>query len=252
MVPRRSKPPDLAARWLLAAAGAGGSGLSEPPAAAPPRDGEDVGDRGGGGGDGGGGDDGPPAGSPGRKPGGISTRDLAFFFLLTAIGALFVAFLAMWLYFRRTAPEWPPPGVPRAPDGLWGSTALLGAGSLALVRAVGARRAARSQALRRWLVAAWGLGVAFLVAQAWLWRGLLAAGLDVRGPFGMLFYSLTGLHALHALAGVVYLGRVALVDGVRSLDRGGRSSVEYCAAYWHFLGVLWLILFGALYLVDRA
>lgn len=238
---------------------ASGTGLLEPPVerrrparprrrdGSPPR-GRGGDDGFGGGGDGGfgwNGDDGDNDPAPSGRP--EHTAELAFVFVLIGISSLFLAFLFAYAMLSQRANEWPPPGAPRPPDGLWISTLLLIASSFALHTA-GRGRAQGDppeplRARRRYVLTLL-LGLAFLGAQAWLWRDLLHEGLTTdANAYGALFYSLTGLHALHVIAGLAFL---AFVIGQRSPSGTTR---RLCAMYWHFMGVLWLVLFSVLYFV---
>ncbi len=215
--PRRARP--------------GGGGPPEPP--------RDFGGGGGRGGDGDAHEGGAPEGS----------AEIGFAFLLLSIATLFVAFLGAYLFMRRNAEVWPPPGSPRAPDGLWISTGLLVASSAALARAPLERRRRRTAQVRRWLGATLLLGVVFLLVQSWLWSDLLAQGLTTdSNAYGTLFYSLTGLHALHVLGGLAFLGTALLGAAAATASPRRRTPVEFAAWYWHFIGGLWLVLFAVLYL----
>ena len=80
------------------------------------------------------------------------------------------------------------------------------------------------------------------------WRQLQAAGYYAAGnPANAFFYLLTGLHGLHLLGGLVVWGRT--LPGCRAGARRParlRLSVELCTVYWHYLLVVWLVLFGLL------
>jgi cytochrome c oxidase subunit 3 len=67
--------------------------------------------------------------------------------------------------------------------------------------------------------------------------------------YGSIFYLLTGFHGLHVLGGLVFMGAVAVV-----IAGGSRApahpAVEVCGYYWHFVDVVWLAVFAAVYLVK--
>ncbi len=176
----------------------------------------------------------------------IGLLEVAFGLLLVAICTLFLTFLAASLFLRRSSVEWPPPGTPRIPGGLWWSTLILLASSAAMTRSVRVLRHGDRALARRWFTTTMCLGFAFLLAQAYLWRELITKGLQTSNAYGTIFYSLTGLHALHIAAGLVYvalilrkLGRVVSADATR-------SSATFCGVYWHFMGAIWLALFATL------
>jgi cytochrome c oxidase subunit III len=120
--------------------------------------------------------------------------------------------------------EWPPAGAPRLPLLLPATaTLLLLASSVLLERGrVGAAAAA---------------GAGFLGLQGALWLDLARAGLDAGGTYGAVFYLFTVFHALHVAVGVGALAILALSGRPAGLWR----------AYWHFVGVVWLVLFALLY-----
>jgi cytochrome c oxidase subunit 3 len=89
---------------------------------------------------------------------------------------------------------------------------------------------------------------AFLVGQLLAWQQLVDLGyFAASNPANGFFYLVTSLHGLHLLGGLVAWGRTA-----EKVWSGGvapvkiRLSVELCAAYWHFLLVVWLVLFALL------
>ena len=81
--------------------------------------------------------------------------------------------------------------------------------------------------------------------QLLAWQQLADAGYFVQSnPANAFFYLITGIHALHLLGGLVVwsLTLIKLLGGAEVARV--RLSVELCAVYWHFLLVVWVILFG--------
>ena len=145
---------------------------------------------------------------------------------------------------RMAAADWRPLAEPWL---LWLNTAMLILSSVAFQWAwVSARRGQRD-GVRVDLLAAGGFAFAFLVGQLLVWQQLAALGyFAATNVAAAFFYLITMLHALHLLGGMVAWGRTtakvwrgAEVDEVR-------LSVELCAVYWHFLLVVWLVLFSLL------
>jgi cytochrome c oxidase subunit 3 len=115
----------------------------------------------------------------------------------------------------------------------------------------GARRAGlRGQlgAVRSGLLAATALGAGFLVLQAAAWRQLAALGVFLASnPHSAFFYLFTGAHALHVAGGLAWLG-YALVRARRAATvDAALASAGPASTFWHFLGGLWLFLFGILF-----
>lgn len=139
------------------------------------------------------------------------------------------------------------------PTVLWFSTGLLMLASLALHMAVIAARCDELRHLRSSLVAAGLCSLAFLAAQLMAWRELAASGyFSAANPAGAFFYLVTAIHGAHLLGGLMALGRTsarafALPEGADPKAMGEITlSVELCAIYWHFLLLVWLVLFSLL------
>lgn len=171
------------------------------------------------------------------------------------IMGLFLASLAMGLgailvfYFvmRAQAEVWPPPGTPRLPTALWLSTALIIASSGTMHWAIHSVRRDRQRTLRFALLATLLLALGFVASQILNWLLAIAArmppGLNM---FAVTFYLLTGLHGLHVVGGLVPLGIVTARSYAGRYTRDDHRGVTYCAWYWHFVDVVWLIMFAAL------
>jgi cytochrome c oxidase subunit 3 len=89
---------------------------------------------------------------------------------------------------------------------------------------------------------------AFLAGQLLAWRQLnMMVAFDVTNPAIAFFYLITALHGLHLLGGLVAWGRTT-AKVWRGFDLVHvRLSVELCTVYWHFLLLVWLVLFGLLF-----
>jgi heme/copper-type cytochrome/quinol oxidase subunit 3 len=157
-----------------------------------------------------------------------------------AFGTIFLSFLVL----RNRVGTWPPPGIelPSFPIASL-ATALLVASSFAIHAAVKRGRAGAPGFAALWALGL-GLGVAFAAVQAWLWFDLLEAGRTPEsGLYESLFYGLTWVHAAHvalALLALVWI-QVGIASG-----RYGRhliSTVQNTAIFWHFMDVVWVILF---------
>lgn len=192
-----------------------------------------------------------PAQAPaahGANPPGTGTLGMWFFLLSLAV--LFAASLVAFIVVRGRAEQWPPPGMPRLPSGLWLSTLLLLAASGTVQWALAAARAGRQTALRAALASTLALGVLFLVSQTANWMGLVRAQMAMTANlYAFTFYMLTGLHAAHVVGGLVLLA-VVNVRAIRGrYGPGYHPGVLYSAMYWHFLDGVWLVMFALLVLL---
>jgi len=224
----------------------------DPPPSGPP---DDFDDSGGGYGGWGGDDDadGDDDASPQREAPGPETGSLALGLLLAGITTLFCVLLAVWIFLRRGASDWEPvrAAIPRM--GLWSATLLLLASSVAIEHAARIARAALAKDRGRilgWLGFSAALGVAFVGVQVGVLFGMWNDGyLPSSSGYGAVFYALATLHALHILGG---LGYELVVAARLRADAGTlvhRHSLRLAAIFWHFMGLLWAILFTLLYLV---
>ena len=174
------------------------------------------------------------------------TLGMAIF--LVSLSILFTATLIGYLVVRFQARAWGAPGTHGLPSGLWASTGIIAACSVAIQRALKAVRGDRPAGLRRWLLATLLLGLAFLACQGANWLALVRLNLppEAKNLYAFTFYVLTGLHALHVLGGLAGLGAVMAKARRGAYTRESHTGVKLCAMYWHFLGVVWLVLFGTL------
>jgi cytochrome c oxidase subunit 3 len=184
-------------------------------------------------------------------PGAQDNHRFATLVFLMAGVMLFAGLVGGYLALRYAGPGWPPPGMPPLPKALAGfNTLVLALSSIFLVRALRAERRLDARGLRRGLALACLLGVLFLVLQAVQWSRLFANGLSFAGTtYGTTFYVLTGAHAAHAMAGVVWLLLAAVGQREPWVSDRRRKSAEICAMYWHFVGLVWLGLYVVMYLL---
>jgi len=162
---------------------------------------------------------------------------------------LFGAFFAAYFVVRAESPGWPPlTGLERPETLLPGlNTLLLVSSSATMQWAVRSARGGDRSRILRWLGLTLLLGGIFIVIQGYEFA-TNGFGLSA-GIFGSTFYTLTGFHGAHVLAGLGLIGIVAnrARRGLVSADR--HTSVEAVSYYWHFVDVVWLFLFSTLYVL---
>lgn len=171
------------------------------------------------------------------------TKKIALWIFLAVVSVLFLLFISAY-FMRMELADWRPL---REPSLLWFNTALLIVSSLALQWARVSADRGQFSGLKFGLLIAGAATLAFLAGQYVTWQQLIALGYFASSnPANAFYYLLTGLHGLHILGGLVVWGMTT-----NKLMRGGqvdevRASVELCAIYWHFLLLVWLVLFGLL------
>jgi cytochrome c oxidase subunit III len=165
---------------------------------------------------------------------------------IAVASALLALFVSAYMMRMHMAEDWRPLPEPRL---LWLNTGVLVLSSVALHRARVAARRGRVDELRAGLLAGGVFALAFLAGQLLAWRQLTDEGhLVAANPANAFFYLLTAVHGLHLLGGLVALGRtIARARRGVAMDRL-RLSVDLCATYWHFLLLVWLVLFALLLL----
>ncbi|MFK8047463.1 MAG: heme-copper oxidase subunit III [Halioglobus sp.] len=176
---------------------------------------------------------------------------IALRFFLAVVGVLFFLFTITFLS-RSQYPDFQAlagqPWQPFTdPTRLWFNTALLAFSSLAMHMALMSSRAGRMNSTIIGVTAAAFFAVLFLLAQLDLWQELQAMGFGLGGnPANSYFYLLTAVHGLHIAGGLIALSNVVF----RVWNNGELSALsgllKLCANYWHFLFIIWLLLFGLL------
>ena len=177
----------------------------------------------------------------------LRTGMMGFGLFLASLGMLFGASMVAYLIIRVRADAWPPPGMPSLPAGLWVGTLLLITSSGTVEWARRSVRAGRQTLVGPLMAATWLLGIAFLAAQVINWTALLGAEVSAStNLYGFTFYTMTGLHGVHVIGGLLPMTVVtfkALRGAYTAQSHGG---IAYSAVYWHFLDVVWLVMFAAM------
>ncbi|MDN3520978.1 cytochrome c oxidase subunit 3 [Halomonas ramblicola] len=181
---------------------------------------------------------------PASIPAAFTASRVGLVAFLAVVVSVFALTVSAYLMRMEMGADWRPVPLPGL---LWANSAALVLASLALQLAW--RAAARGQArrLRQALAAGGGFTLAFLIGQLLAWQRLEAAGYYLAAnPANAFFYLLTALHGAHLLGGLVAWGRVLARLGGGADATSLRAGVELCALYWHFLLLVWALLFGLL------
>ena len=168
---------------------------------------------------------------------------------LLAEGMIFMGMFGAYLAFRSTLPAWPPEGTPKLELLLPGiNTFILISSSFVIHNADTAIKKNNLRGMQLWFGITGLMGIIFLCGQVYEYAHL-EFGLT-NNLFASAFYVLTGFHGLHVTVGVLAIISVLW----RSRKPGHYSSekhfgIEAAELYWHFVDVVWIILFGLLYLL---
>jgi cytochrome c oxidase subunit 3 len=183
---------------------------------------------------------------------GVPPARIALWVFLGVITSLFGLFISA--YFIRMGhghgamhgiSDWHPVAKPPI---LWLNTTMIVLSGAAMQAARRAVRLNQRRRVRGYLFAGGAFAILFLAGQLFAWHQLRDSGYGLTsGPAGAFFYVLTGVHGLHLLGGlVVWLKTVARMRtrAVELIDV--RLSIELCTVYWHYLLLVWLVMFALL------
>ncbi len=102
-----------------------------------------------------------------------------------------------------------------------------------------------------WLATTAVFGLIFLMFQAYEFTSFVHEGLTIRtNLFGSSFFTLTGFHGAHVTAGVLWLLSLLAIDVQRGLGPRDALAVDIAALYWHFVDVVWIVIFTVIYLIP--
>ena len=183
---------------------------------------------------------------------GISHSKLGMWLFLASDCLLFGAFISAYLLYNGRAQTGPTPedviNIPFTST----STFVLLMSSLTMVLAVSAAHRGDDQRLRLWLVSTAILGASFIAGQVYEFTTMVHEGLGyTTNIFGSSFYSLTGFHGVHVTIGIILL-LIMLGMSLRGrLPQAKAEVVEVIGLYWHFVDVVWIVIFTVVYLIHK-
>lgn len=180
------------------------------------------------------------------KPEGVfdtSAEKVALVIFLIVASVIFSLFTVSYL-IRMELPDWQPLSEPTL---LWFNTGLL---VISSVLFQWARNTVAEDKPRHLLTSFVGAGVfalLFIGGQLMTWESLQEGGFYLTSnPANAFYYLLTGVHAVHLLGGLWVWSRTAIRLFSGGEPKDSRLSIELCTLYWHFLLVVWLLLFAVL------
>lgn len=182
-----------------------------------------------------------------RSATGIPTSRLAMWWVLASEIVIFGGLLASYLMLRLNHEHWAAEAANTSTLAGAFNTFVLLTSSLFAVLAHQAAERGDGRGAARYLWMTIGGGGVFMVVKAFEYTGKIAHGYTMfRDVFWAYYYTATGLHGLHVLAGMVAMGVVAVAAARgQNLHR-----VENVGIYWHFVDVVWIFLFPLLYIAK--
>ena len=201
----------------------------------------------------------PPAAHEPTRGMGVYNKKLGMWVFLLSEVMFFTSLIGTYVIFRFAHPEaFPEPGeVLNIPLTAFNTFVLI-CSSVTMVKAFAAAEMRDGPGVRRWLLATIALGCFFLGVQAYEYfvlvdhgfvpmvEGYTAAGAPL---YGSTFYTMTGFHGAHVFLGVVALAFTTVRAYRGAYDHGDYEGVEIVGLYWHFVDLVWIILFTIVYLM---
>lgn len=184
----------------------------------------------------------------------VPAKKMAIWLFIISDAATFAACLVAYGFLRNGTPNWPTPFKfsPTVINAMV-MTFILVSSSLTMLLGVRAAKAGDRAGAFRWTMITAVAGILFAILHIREWLGMIDEGVRLfsnpwgSNLFGATFFSITGLHLLHVVGGVVAL----LAVGVKY--KGGRykaDDIEVMGLYWHFVDLVWMFVVPFVYLLN--
>jgi heme/copper-type cytochrome/quinol oxidase subunit 3 len=182
---------------------------------------------------------------------GISNEKLAMWVFLGSDCLLFGALISTYLLLRHRSVGGPTPEeIFDIPFTSVSSFVLL-MSSLTMALAVGAIHRGDVRRCRTWLLTTALLGGTFIGGQVYEFTSFVNHGLGyTTNIFGSAFYTLTGFHGVHVSVGIMFLMSLFVMSLRGKLDQSKAETVEIFGLYWHFVDIVWIVIFTVVYLIP--
>ncbi len=196
-------------------------------------------------------DHGDPGGHPATSTG-LSNNKLGMWLFLGSECLLFGGLISTYMLYRGRSGN-----AAVSPDQVWDipltsvSSFVLLMSSLTMVLAVAAAKAKDDRQTNIWLTITALLGTTFVGAQVYEFTSFYREGLGfTTSLFSSSFFTLTGFHGVHVSVGVVMLLATVGVIKRNRITGDKAEVVELVGLYWHFVDIVWIIIFTLVYLIP--
>jgi heme/copper-type cytochrome/quinol oxidase subunit 3 len=182
---------------------------------------------------------------------GLDNRKLLMWLFLGSECLFFGGFIAAYLLYRDRSLTGPYPkdlfDIPFTSV----SSFILLMSSVTMVLALSAIQRGELRTMRVWLTTTALLGILFVSGQAFEFTQFYREGLRLdSNMFGTTFFVLTGFHGAHVTVGVLILGSIVALSMRGKIGQEQALNVELAGLYWHFVDVVWIVIFTLVYLVQ--
>jgi cytochrome c oxidase subunit 3/cytochrome o ubiquinol oxidase subunit 3 len=182
---------------------------------------------------------------------GLDNTKMAMWAFLGSECLFFGSFISTYLLYRNRVASGPAPAeIYDIPFTSVSSFVLL-MSSLTMVLALAAIQRGDHKGLRVWLLATAFLGMSFIGGQIYEFTTFYEEGLTLTtSPFGSAFFVLTGFHGAHVTVGIFMLLALVGMSLAGRIPQEDSSKVELIGLYWHFVDIIWIIIFTVVYLIP--
>jgi cytochrome c oxidase subunit 3/cytochrome o ubiquinol oxidase subunit 3 len=184
---------------------------------------------------------------------GLPNTKLAMWLFLASDCLLFGALITAYVLYRGASLTGPYPSDVFDIGYTSVSSFILLASSLTMVLALNAAQSRDMGRMRLWLLATAMLGLTFVGGQVYEFTSFYREGLSLStNLFGTTFFVLTGFHGTHVAVGILMLLSLVGMSSADKLPEDPAFPVEMVGLYWHFVDVVWIVIFTVVYLIPTA
>ena len=180
---------------------------------------------------------------------GLPVQKFLMWLFLASEVMFFTGLIVAYIVTRFNSASWPVVAEVLNVPLVAANTFILIISSVTMVLALENFEQGQHQRGRYFLLATLVLGIIFLSVQAYEWNELIHEGiLPSTNMFGATFYTLTGFHGAHVTGGVLWILGVTIA-AFRGSYQDSPLGIEMLGLYWHFVDLVWIILFTIVYLI---
>jgi len=193
----------------------------------------------------------PQPGEHGWTQTGVSNEKLGMWVFLGSECLLFGGLISTYLLYKSTAVKGPVPHELYDIPFTSVSSFVLLMSSMTMVLALSAIQRGDHQRLRLWLVTTALLGSTFIAGQVYEFTSFVKEGMGyTTNTASSAFYTLTGFHGVHVSLGIVMLMSLFMMSLRGRLPKERSEVVEIVGLYWHFVDIVWILIFTVVYLIP--
>ncbi len=184
---------------------------------------------------------------------GLPNVKLAMWLFLASDCLLFGALITTYVLYRNASVTGPFPQDVFDIAYTSVSSFVLLTSSLTMVLALAATQRGDLGRMRVWLLATAMLGMTFIGGQVYEFTSFYREGLSLStNMFGTTFYVLTGFHGTHVAVGILMLLTLVALSFTGKITQRNAMTVELIGLYWHFVDIIWIVIFTVVYLIPTA